>query len=88
MGASPDSCGAPPSTVHPLECCQGINRFVKQDALKACSCSKSDYCCQGHCLSKAHGILKDGKFDQRTALKTVNKVFAGDVQWIEVKFMF
>lgn len=78
-------CGQPPSK-SPTECCDGLNKFVKEDVFTKCDneCNKGDMCCKGNCAAKAFGILKDNKFDKETALKSLSTAFGSDAAWSAV----
>lgn len=79
-------CGAPP-TKKPSECCEGLEKFAKEEAFESCNteCSGRDMCCKGNCFAKNLGILKDGKFDKDTAMKALNAAFGNDSAWSAVR---
>lgn len=85
---SDENCGSAP-TRRPTECCEDVNRLVKDDYISACSADcGSDQCCQGNCLAKYIRILKDGNFDKDTALSSMKEAFAGDQEWVDVRLKF
>lgn len=69
----------------PPDCCTGLEKFGGE-IFSACQseCNMMDRCCKGNCFANKLGILKDGKFDKETALKSANTAFDGDATWSNV----
>jgi hypothetical protein len=71
----------------PTECCEGLNKFTKEEYYDACDteCSRPDMCCKGKCIAKALGLVKDdGTYDKTIALKSMSTAFGGDSAWTAV----
>lgn len=81
----PKDCGPMP-TKKPTDCCQGLDKLIKEEAWKDCesTCAKPDMCCKGNCFATKLGFLKDGKFDKDTASKALAAAFGSDKAWNDV----
>jgi hypothetical protein len=75
-------------TKRPIDCCEDVQRFIKDEFITACSaeCSE-DQCCQGNCLANYLKLLKDGEFNKESALDAVKSSFEGDENWLKVRVL-
>lgn len=68
------------------ECCEGLDKFIKEDLIGGCKSeckapSPGSMCCMGKCFGEKLGMFNSGNFDKATALNSLSAAFGSDQTW-------
>ena len=83
--SQPRFCGPHPTKTD-LDCCEDLNKLVRNETVTAChSFCGMNFCCMGYCVADGLGFLKNGKFNRDTAISVAKKAFANNPEWHSVR---